>query len=57
MTPQDVLRILIVDHGVSNRGHRTNIYNPDWNELGVACGCHSDSDTSIICAMDFSTDF
>jgi len=31
---------LAVDDGVPNRGHRTNIYKADWEELGSCYGTH-----------------
>jgi hypothetical protein len=31
---------LAVDDGVANRGHRTNIFNVDWQEFGSCYGTH-----------------
>lgn len=36
----DVIRQLIVDDGVLDRGHRRILYSPDLRFAGVACGPH-----------------
>ena len=38
--PRDVIIQLIVDDGVKDRGHRTNIFNPNYRIAGVACAPH-----------------
>jgi len=37
----NVMKGLIVDDGVTNRGHRSNAMNHIWTHAGVACGCHA----------------
>lgn len=38
---KDAIIQLIIDDGVSNRGHRTNIFKPDWRVMGNYWGTHS----------------
>jgi hypothetical protein len=40
-TGVDMVLQLIVDDGVPDRGHRTNILDGDFTHVGVSCGCHS----------------
>lgn len=41
VTGEDIVLQLLVDDGVLNRGHRTNIMNEGFTHLGVSCGCHT----------------
>jgi uncharacterized protein YkwD len=50
--PRDVVSQLIVDAGVPDRGHRSNIFNPLYREVGVACGPHPIY--RVMCVTDFS---
>lgn len=47
-----VLIQLIVDDGTPGRGHRLNIFNPDYRFVGIACGPHSHF--GLMCVMDFA---
>jgi hypothetical protein len=37
---RSIVTNMIIDDGVSDRGHRTNLFNPDFRMIGVACGPH-----------------
>jgi uncharacterized protein YkwD len=48
----DVVRELIIDSGVPDRGHRQNIFQPAFAVAGTTCGPHRTYGT--VCVMDFS---
>ena len=43
---------LIVDDGVPGRGHRVNMFNPEYRFVGVGCGTHARFHD--MCVMDFA---
>lgn len=49
--PHEVVRQLIVDSGVPDRGHRENIFNPLVRSAGVACAPHRVY--GAMCVVDF----
>jgi uncharacterized protein YkwD len=53
-TPRDVVRQLIVDSGVPDRGHRRSIFDPTFQYAGVSCGNHARY--QYVCVIDFAGD-
>lgn len=54
-TPRQIVISLIVDAGVSGRGHRKNIFSRAFGVAGVASGYHARWGT--MCVMDFAGGF
>ena len=50
--PAGVVRQLIVDAGVPNRGHRLNIFSRGYQAAGVGCGRHAVY--GAMCVIDFA---
>ncbi|EGR31942.1 scp-like extracellular, putative [Ichthyophthirius multifiliis] len=54
-TAVDIIVQLIIDDGVSNRGHRMNIFGKDYKVTGIAAAKHSQYD--ICCVLDYASEY
>lgn len=54
-TGRSVVIQLIVDDGVSSRGHRTNLFGEKYERTGIACGPHSVY--GIMCVQTFAGEY
>ncbi len=54
-TAREVVISLLVDDGVPSRGHRKNIFQRDFQVVGVGCGEHRRYGT--VCVMDLAADY
>lgn len=51
-TASAVVRELIIDDGVMDRGHRAAIFNPAYTRAGASCGMHRAY--GVMCVVDFA---
>ena len=54
-TPHEVVRQLVIDFGVADRGHRQAVFSRGYQAAGVACGRHADY--GRMCVIDFAGAF
>jgi uncharacterized protein YkwD len=54
-TAAAVVRDLIVDDGIPDRGHRANIFRPEYRLAGVACGQHKTY--RIMCVITYAATY
>ncbi len=47
-----VVMSLLIDDGVPDRGHRTNLFSPNWTTAGAGCGSHATYRT--VCVVDYA---
>ena len=52
---REVITDLLIDDGVTNRGHRHSLLDPRWRYVGIACGVHANYRT--VCVMDFASSY
>ena len=52
---RDIVMQQVIDDGVHDRGHRTNIFNPDFHFVGI--GCESHVRYRIVCVIDFAEEY
>ncbi|MGH7494095.1 MAG: CAP domain-containing protein [bacterium] len=51
ITARMIVVVWIIDDGVPDRGHRQNIFEPDFRMAGIACGDHAAFKS--MCVVDF----
>ncbi len=54
-TGRSVVIQLIVDDGISSRGHRDNLFGEKFQRAGVACGTHKEF--GIMCVQTFAGEY
>jgi uncharacterized protein YkwD len=52
---RDIVLQLLIDDGVSNRGHRNNILNKDFKYTGGAIGSHASF--TYLCVINYANEY
>ncbi len=52
---RDIVMQQVIDDGVHDRGHRTNMFNPEYLFVGI--GCESHDRYSSVCVIDFAVGY
>lgn len=52
---KEIVMSLIVDDGVLNRGHRSNIFSKDFVKTGIACSTHKQWEICTI--LDYTSSY
>lgn len=53
--PTDIIAMLIIDHNVPSRGHRKNIFNCVYDQIGIGYGNHQQFQSEVV--MIFASGF
>lgn len=56
--PNDAIGVIVsltLDDGEADRPHRENLFKPEYQKIGIACGPHKSE--YQMCVMDFAYDF
>lgn len=51
-SPREVVRQLVIDSGVADRGHRKDLFGRAFQAAGVACGPHAE--WGAMCVIDYA---
>jgi uncharacterized protein YkwD len=54
-TPRELVLRLIIDDGIPDRGHRNNLFNPEFRYAGIAFGHHREYGS--MCVINYAAGF